>query len=227
MFKQLLEIWRESQDPLREMVADFELMLDKGQLMFRAVTDALFLGGDFTKLKEETYETDGQLNELEQKIRRNVVVHLSLGHTSDLTPSLILMSIVKDAERIGDYAKNVFEIGEIIAPLKSGTHLDEIQETRNAIIGYFGEVKKAFVDSDEDLARRLLGEFFTRQKDIDSSVGEILNNQGQENSVAFALLLRFFKRILSHLGNIATSVVMPIDKLDYFDEDNRGKMNDL
>jgi len=30
--------------------------------------------------------------------------------------------------------------------------------------------------------------------------------------------VRYLKRVRAHLGNIASSVVMPIHKIDYFDE---------
>ena len=227
MLKQLLSIWREDQDPLNEMIQQFEEMLDKGQLMFRSVTDALLLGGDMPAIREETYRQDGELNDLEQTIRRQVVVHLSLGHMADLTPSLILMSVVKDAERLGDYAKNIFQAAEIIAPLNGGALLEPLQEVRNAIISYFSEVKECFVTSDETKARELLRKFGRHGREVDQWVVELLKEPKQENAVAFALLLRFFKRIISHLGNIATSVIMPVDKLDYFDEDHREKIDDL
>ena len=38
------------------------------------------------------------------------------------------------------------------------------------------------------------------------------------NATAGALTCRYFKRITSHAANIATSLVMPVDKLDFFDE---------
>jgi phosphate uptake regulator len=38
------------------------------------------------------------------------------------------------------------------------------------------------------------------------------------NHVAYTLLARYFKRISSHLVNIATSVVTSVDNLDYLDE---------
>lgn len=227
MLKKLLEIWREDQDPLREMVSEFEEMIHKGNQMFRSVTDVLFLGGDIEKLKKEIYDTDAELNGLEQTIRRKIVVHLSLGHRDDLTPSLILMSIVKDAERIGDYAKNIYQVNEVVAPLNSGKYLSETQEIRNAILGYFDMVRACFVDSDVGAANDLLIEFYKHEKNIDSLVREGLKHQSEENMVSFVLLLRFFKRIISHLGNIVTSVVMPVDKLDYFDEDHRDQIKDL
>jgi hypothetical protein len=32
------------------------------------------------------------------------------------------------------------------------------------------------------------------------------------------LALRFIKRIAAHMANIATTVVMPVDRLDFYDE---------
>ena len=37
-------------------------------------------------------------------------------------------------------------------------------------------------------------------------------------AVCFTLIARYFKRIAAHLANIATSVILPISELDYFDE---------
>ena len=37
-------------------------------------------------------------------------------------------------------------------------------------------------------------------------------------AVALVLTGRFYKRILGHLTNIATSVVVPADRVDYYDE---------
>src|SRR3990170_1548449 len=38
------------------------------------------------------------------------------------------------------------------------------------------------------------------------------------NKAERAVLYRYFKRITAHLMNILTSLVMPIDRLDYYDE---------
>lgn len=227
MLKQLFDIWREDQDPLNEMTDQLKEMLQGGHEMFRSVTDALFLGGDMGQLKEETYQRDHRLNDLEQNIRRQVVVHLSLGHVDDLTPSLILMSVVKDAERIGDYAKNIFQVARTLAPLDKGAYLGDLKKMRNEIIGYFDKIIESFVDSQVEQAEELLKEFYRQERDIDRKVTDLLVHQDKENAVAFALLFRFFKRIISHLGNIATSTVMPIDKLDYFDEDGRNPQQEL
>jgi hypothetical protein len=37
-----------------------------------------------------------------------------------------------------------------------------------------------------------------------------------------AVTYRYLKRVLAHSMNIITSVVMPLDRLDYYDEDENG-----
>jgi phosphate uptake regulator len=39
------------------------------------------------------------------------------------------------------------------------------------------------------------------------------------HAVGRALAARYLKRIVAHLTNVLSAVVMPIDRLDYFDED--------
>ncbi|MFT5687699.1 MAG: phosphate uptake regulator, partial [Planctomycetota bacterium] len=38
------------------------------------------------------------------------------------------------------------------------------------------------------------------------------------NGAGLALTARYFKRVVSHSANVVTSIVMPLDKLDFFDE---------
>ena len=38
------------------------------------------------------------------------------------------------------------------------------------------------------------------------------------HAVPRALLYRFLKRITAHSMNVVTAVVMPVDRLDYYDE---------
>ena len=49
------------------------------------------------------------------------------------------------------------------------------------------------------------------------------DNLSTNEAVCFALTARYFKRITAHLSNIATSVVLPLSELDYFDEKRRAQ----
>jgi len=41
--------------------------------------------------------------------------------------------------------------------------------------------------------------------------------------VVAALMYRYVKRVLAHATNVVTAIVMPIDKLDFFDEDKETR----
>ena len=44
------------------------------------------------------------------------------------------------------------------------------------------------------------------------------SNLSTNEAVCFTLMARYYKRIAAHLTNIATSVILPLTDLDYFDE---------
>lgn len=226
MLKALLNFWIQEKTLLEETISNFEEMMNKAHGMYKSVTDALFLGGNLDTLKENIYKEDGQINKLEQTIRRQIVTSLSAGDraSGNITSSLILMSIVKDVERIGDYGKNIFEVFEKVSQLKPGTYHDRILKIRNEILGSFDVVKKAFRDSDKALAKELLESLNQSKKACDQIVSDLLDNEQTDHAVAYALLSRFFKRTLGHLSNIVTSVIMPVDKLDYFDKDHMEEL---
>ena len=53
----------------------------------------------------------------------------------------------------------------------------------------------------------------------ENAIREIAYSEGPvSQAVALVLIGRHYKRICAHLVNIATSVVMPADSLDYYDE---------
>ena len=163
---------------------------------------------------------DGKVNLLQKDIRTRIVEHLSLQPTVDVTACLVLMSVVKDAERLGDYAKNLYEITEFADKPLGGTqyvqYFDRLQEDIGAL---FQQTKEAFIRADEDKARSAWEYEKTIAKKCDNIVEQLAHSRLSVNqAVCFTLVARHFKRIVAHLVNIATSVVLPLSELDYFDE---------
>jgi len=226
MIKELLNLWSDGQSLIQEMNDLFDQMLDIDKKLYHSVTDALFLGGNLTTLKDSVYSNDSKVNKLEQLIRRKIVTSLSVDSSSspNITTSLIFMSVVKDAERIGDYAKNIFEVFQKTSKLEQDAYHDRILVIRNEIVEVFDKVKVAFRESDVTEAKKILQSLDDSKKKCDTVVDDLLDKQTAQNAVAYALLARFFKRTLGHLSNIVTSIIMPLDKLDYFDEDHIHKL---
>jgi phosphate uptake regulator len=61
-------------------------------------------------VNDELRATDQKVNRLEREIRRELVVHASVFGAIDTPAVLVYMSIVKDVERVGDYAKNLVDL---------------------------------------------------------------------------------------------------------------------
>ena len=88
-------------------------MLDLGSSMFTYTTGVIIQGDSDADKQEMLYDRDIRINKLERRIRRRVVSHLSVrGTTAEVPSALIFMNVVKDAERIGDYIKNLHEVVE-------------------------------------------------------------------------------------------------------------------
>ena len=133
------------------------------------------------------------------------------------------MSVIKDAERIGDYCKNINEVNDYHHLGDDRNDLvRDLRELDQEVEGTFQRVAKTFRESDEKSAQELIEREREVAKRCDDLLHRILkaDNLSIPQAVAIALIARYLKRVAAHLGNIATSVVMPIHKLDYYDEDH-------
>ena len=222
MFKNLLSFWK-GKDFLVQVLEDFRIMLDDSETMFEAVCAQLLAGKEKEGLKNKIYEIDKQVNNLQKEIRRRIVEHLSLQPTVDVNACLILMSVVKDAERLGDYSKNLYEVTELLAqPIDRELFSEYFDELDKKILALFQQTKEAFIDADEDQARSAWEYEKTIAKGCDKIVEQLAqSNLPVNQAVCFTLVARHFKRIVAHLVNIATSVILPLSDLDYFDERTR------
>lgn len=206
-----------------EALQYFEQMLEDGRYMFETASNALLAGTDPEIVKEDLWATDKRINALERRIRRRVITHLTMHGTGAVSSDLVLMSIVKDAERIGDYCKNVFDLALLdraCAPDALDDLLDAKSKTtrllakaRNIYQSEDIEDAKAYIEQADELAQHC-----ERQ-----AIVMVLRDDSDGKSAITALTYRYFKRILAHSLNIITSLVMPVDQLDYYDEDKADR----
>jgi len=207
-----------SQSPIDEVEATFVSMLCSGNEVFVAATDALFGGGKSKQTKREVRSTDHTINEAQQAIRRALMVHVAVG-SSDLPLSLQYASIVKDAERIGDYAKNVYDLVRYGADFDAAADRDELARYRDNVSRLILDAADVFADHDAVAAQRLIGKADGFLDDYDAHVKAAYKSEGAaSDAVARALYFRYLKRMTAHVMNILTALVQPLDRLDYYDE---------
>lgn len=223
MFKNLLQFWK-GKDFLNQVLEDFKNMLEDSEIMFDAVCRRLIENKEEHGLEEKIYDIDKKVNDLQKEIRKRVVEHLTIQPSVDVSTSLLLMSVVKDAERLGDYAKNLLEVVKLLeGPINKEKYFDIFGNIREEISELFKQTKKAFIESDEAQAAKS----WKYERDVAKRCDEILKKLAKSSlsvneAVCFTLMARHFKRLAAHLTNIATSVILPLTDLDYFDERRKG-----
>ncbi|MDD4293916.1 MAG: PhoU domain-containing protein [Candidatus Omnitrophica bacterium] len=223
MFKSLKNFFK-GKDFLTQVFEDFQNMLNSSQSMFNIVCGVLLRDEQHDSLKEKIYAIDKNINEKEKEIRKRVIEHLALQPSIDISTCLILMSVVKDAERLGDYCKNLYTITTMVEGKFNAKRYREIFNEADVEINEIYELaKKAFLESDESQA--VSSWHYERKiaKLCDKIITTIAHSDWPVNeAVYFTLMARYYKRIVAHLTNISTSVILPVSELDYFDEDREN-----
>jgi phosphate uptake regulator len=196
MLRELLDLVR-AKSPLSEMLSEFTQMIEIVEWMFDTSIQVLMSDKPAQEVNDEIYAKDREVNEHQRSIRRKIIRHLTIKPGGDVPACLVMMSVVKDAERMGDFCKNIFELGAMInVPFDSGRYKTPFIELSEQVENLFGKTRQC------DMLLKQL----------------VVDNISTDKAVAYTLLARYFKRISSHLVNIATSVVTSVDNLDYLDE---------
>lgn len=209
-----------------ELGTDFRAMLDLAETMFREVNVGIWGGEKLSdELRKATYQRDVKLNKLERSIRKRALSRLAASETrADIPYCYVLINVVKDAERIGDYVKNLAEV-ELISTLDlpPGEIRDAVRDIGRRAEVLLGRVGTVFDESLRSDAEDLVRKGRALAKEADQILPRIAHS-GYDSSTTTSLVLmtRFYKRIIGHTNNILSSVIMPLHKIDYFDEEELG-----
>ncbi|NLE09533.1 MAG: hypothetical protein GX631_09810 [Dehalococcoidales bacterium] len=169
------------------------------------------------RIPQYFYDRDIRINNLEKEIRKLILEHLSIRPKYDISGCLALMSLVKDGERIGDYSKNICEAGILhkraITDLRFYATLVPIQKK---IAGNLPILAKAFKSSDEKLAGEILRDYTPLKRECDVVLNGLFDVEMSNNeAVVTAMLSRYLKRINSHVSNIASGIIYPLNEIDF------------
>jgi len=201
---------------LEKMRADFGQMLDAGRAIFDTASNALLGGTDLDVIRDGLFEADRRINRAEQQIRRQIVIHASIHGTTSFPSCLVLMSVVKDAERVGDYAKNIFELAEMIPRPPNGEHRERLVKLKNQILELMSTCRGGVDSHDKPPAAPRIRQAHELQTLCEEQIARLVRAEKPVDlSAAYALAYRFFKRVSAHTCNVASSVVEPLDKLDF------------
>ncbi len=171
-------------------------------------------------VREDLYNTDNAINELHKEVRREMIIHSAVNSRNlDIPLLLSYMTMSKDIERIGDYCKNLFEIAETGNSFAKGDDLDTYMELKNDIGKLIVYLQSCLNLDDESKVQDLITLGSSLNNDLDEKITALLEDKEKiQYPVATTLFYRYLKRIVSHIVNAATAIIMPTDQIDYLDE---------
>jgi phosphate transport system protein len=210
----------EGADRLRSVEEKIQRMLADDRHAFDLAMGALLGSTLPAEVRRELKATDRRVNEGEREIRRELVVHASVFQGIATPTVLVYMSIVKDIERVGDYAKNLLDLSRDGANFGTLPDAAEWEALSAEVAGYITRSAEAFGSRDVEGARELLRRGDELLDYFDKRVSALVKGKDTgPQPIARALALRYLKRVVAHLTNLLSAVVMPVDRLDHFDED--------
>jgi phosphate uptake regulator len=222
----VLDFFRGSSQSVIESVEELLVqMLRDGRTVYDAAAGAVFGGGKSRETKKEVKGTDRGINEAQQDVRRALMLHASVTADVDLPLVLAYMSVVKDAERIGDYAKNIYDLAKYGVDFETADDRAELETYSGSVGQLISDSAEVFAERDAEKAQHLIAKADKFLSDYDVQVKAAYQSTGSvSDAVARALYYRYLKRITAHVMNLMTALVAPIDRLDYYDEakDDRG-----
>ncbi len=219
MWKQLIQVWSSSNLLTQAWDESYE-MLEIDQRMFIEALRVLRESDDDC-VDEAIRKLDSKVNKYERDVRRKVMTHCSVVGPSELPGGMVLVSIVIDIERIGDYCKNILDLAsDHPQRLFVEAYEKDLAEIEASIKFWFAEAVRILREQDEEQARKVMQ---TYRKSISDTCDKIVQDVVQgateglspQDAAALALYARFLKRISAHLKNILSSVVNPFHRIGY------------
>ena len=220
VFKDLVTIWN-SEDTLSQAWTSSNEMFHLSHEMFTDSVNAL-RSGEKNKVIKSIKLRDEEINQYHRDIRKKVVTHYSVSKdVTNINSGLVLINMVVDIERVGDYTKNILDLAKYYPKkLKSEKVSEDLRIIEQAVIERFQNTVKAVEEMDEIAAKELI-------KSYRSDLGKLSDNLvassisgdlkiGEEHMASsMVLYARYLKRIGAHLKNITSVVINPFESIGY------------
>ncbi len=220
MWKEIIKIWKSDDLLVQAWENSYEMLQLSREMFIQSVTMLRQQSKEKTLIALK--KRDKEINEFHRDIRRKVMTHLVIQEDStDIPNGLVLINMVVDIERVGDYCKNILDLA-ISTPktFKTEKVSKELKVIEDEVIKRFDQTMEALHSQDSEVAKELVA---THRKMVaktsDKLVDQILKGKitfnSESKAVTVAMYARYLKRIGSHLTNIMTTLVNPFEAIGY------------
>lgn len=197
---------------VNQSLGDMGAMLDTAAEMFAAATAYLL---DNEPLTLDLSARDEEINARERKVRRAVLEHVTIDPRDELALSLLLISVVQDAERCGDLAKSIAKAADLADAPRTGRHVEALRRIRDRVQALFPQAREAFLKADARGARAIMEAHDALKKEVTGYLRRLAeaDDLSVNHAVVLATAARMIGRVSSHLSNIISSVALPFDQI--------------
>ena len=191
-------------------------MLDMGENLLEKAQPHLLDKDAKIELLKEARDIDKSTNRLVRAIRKMLIAHLSF-NKHDASTCLILMSVVKDAERLVDECRSLLNLATLVEDPVPEEYRTALSESCTAITEVLKATRTAFAENDEASALALVESEKPFIESMKPDRDKILDDTrlSPRQAVVTARAFHIMQRIRAHLGNIASTVVFPVHQIDF------------
>ena len=220
IFREIVNLWK-SEDLLSQAWDEsYKMMIMSNEIFTQAIK--YLREGENKDTIKALKKRDVEINIFQRDVRRKVVTHYAISQDIDDLPNgLVLLNMVVDVERVGDYTKNILDLA-LNHPniIKSEEFSEDLYHVEQEVISRFSKTIEAIHTQDADVARSMMVSYKETLTSISDDIvngcisGEITLGD-ESKTVSLALYARYLKRIGAHLKNITTVLVNPFDAVGY------------
>jgi phosphate uptake regulator len=220
IFKDIIHLWKSDNLLSQAWEESYQMLTLSREMSIQAIRK--FHEHNNLSTLRALKERDFEINAFQKNVRRKVVTHFSIEQdVSNLTSGLVLMNMVVDIERIGDYSKNIVDLAMNYTGSFDVEHTSQdLHEIEIEVETRFDKTLEAIHTQDSEVARTLFlsyKELISEKSDqiVNSIIAGNLTFGSEAKTATVALYARYLKRIGGHLKNITTTLVNPIEAIGY------------
>ncbi len=193
-------------------------MLGDARHSFDLASTVLLTGADPATVGADIEETDERINHAEQRLRSELVVHVSVRGGDDIGVVLGYTLLLKKIERIGDQAKNIYDLAAEGISFAGADDLDEFVARRQEISRMYVDAADLLGSQDVEAAKEFLRRSHALNLVCEAKVREYMHSDRPGSwAVPRAILYRYWKRIVANLAGVVTTAIEPLQHIDYLE----------
>jgi phosphate uptake regulator len=207
----VLSFFRRGESGMEHVTHRVVEMLADARRSFDLATSAVLVGAPPASVSDEIWATDQRINRAEQELRRELMVHITVQGADDIGDVLSYTLLIKKVERIGDQAKNMWDLADEGVNFAGSDDVEDFLAVHHEISAMFGEVADLLLDPDPDKIEAFRAKADRMRVAEEAKIRDLMHSgEPGHYAVPRAVLHRYLKRIIANIGGIMTTLTEPV-----------------